>query len=102
LDYEKKWAAARRRTGLKLEAKALTKSDDTAGGFLAPPEFVGELIRAVSLFSPMRDLVRVRTTVAQEVDAPKRTSAGAAVWTSEIGSRSETTNPGFGMVRIPV
>src|SRR5210317_66698 len=42
------------------EVKALTVSNDTAAGFLAPPEYVRELIKTLTEISPMRSIARVR------------------------------------------
>ena len=52
------------RTGNKpeLEQKALYESDDTLGGYYAPTEYVNELIKTVTEFSPMRSIVKVRST----------------------------------------
>ena len=38
------------------EIKALTVSDDTQAGFLAPPEYVNELIKTLTEISPMRTI----------------------------------------------
>lgn len=82
------------------EYKALTITDDTTGGYLAPVEYVREIIKGVTLISPVREIVRVRTTAAKGIQLPKRTSQFAARRTSEVGSRTETTGLGYGMVEI--
>jgi len=101
-DSEVKWEQTRERTGLRLdERKALSLADDTSGGFLAPPEWVGEVIKTSILFSPVREVVKVRTTANKSVQAPKRTQTAAAVWVSDGAARSETQNPAYGGVEIP-
>ncbi len=84
------------------EQKVLTVANDTTGGYLAPPTFLAEIIKAVVLFSPMRSLVSVRNIGTGELQQPKRTTSASASWMSEIGTRSETTNPAWGMLKIPV
>lgn len=83
-----------------VEKKSLISSDDAAGGYLSPPEYVTDIIKAEVLASPVRTLVGVRQTGRGSVLLPKRTTPAAAGWVSEIGTRAETTNPAFGMVEI--
>src|SRR5581483_11176030 len=84
------------------EVKVLTETDDTGGGYLAPPEYVQEIIKGIILYSPVRGLARVRTTSMRSVRVPKRTGTFAAVWVAEIGSRSETTGLTYGLEEIPI
>lgn len=83
------------------ERKALTVSNDTTGGYLAPADFVAEIIKAEVLFSPMRELVRVRPTSRGSVQVPKRTGTAAATWVGESETRTESQNPAWGSVEIP-
>lgn len=98
---EHKWAGLREEKGLKLEAKAMTVADDTSGGFLAPPDYVKEIIKASVLMSPMRDLVKVRLTGLRSIQQPKRTQTAGAQWVGESQTRTETQNPAYGLVEIP-
>lgn len=84
------------------EQKVLTVANDSTGGYLAPPTYLAEIIKAAVLYSPMRALVAVRNIGTGELQQPKRTSSAAASWVSEIGTRAETTNPAWGMLKIPV
>ena len=83
------------------ECKALGISNDTTGGFLAPVEFVREIIKGVTEISPVRQLVRVRSTVNKSMAIPKRTGQFSAVWVADQGTRSETDGLRWGMVEIP-
>ena len=83
------------------ERKALVVSNDTTGGYLAPTDFVQEIIKAEVLFSPMRELVRVRPTGRGSVTIPKRTGTAAAAWVGESETRVEGQNPAWGSVEIP-
>lgn len=83
-----------------LEAKSLSVSNDTTGGYLAPSEYVHEIIKSVTEMSAIRSLVRVRSTGAKSMMLPKRTGQFAAVWTAEQGARAETTGLTWGMEEI--
>lgn len=87
-------------TSQSPERKALIVSNDTAGGYLAPPEYVLEIIQDVVQVSPIRSISRQRSTTRHAVQIPRRTSTAAASWVGETGSRPETTNPAFGMQEI--
>lgn len=83
------------------EVKALTVSDDTAAGFLAPPEYVRELIKTLTEISPMRSIARVRATSQKSVQMPSRTATFTAQWVAESGTRSETTGYTTQLEQIP-
>lgn len=80
----------------------LTVADDTTGGYLAPVEYVMEMLKNVVEFSPMRGIVRTMATSQKSVQFPKRTGVFSATWVSEIGTRSERTGLTFGLEEIPV
>jgi HK97 family phage major capsid protein len=84
----------------EMELKVLTVSNDTTGGYLAPPEYVREIIKKVTEFSPIRTVARVRSTTNRSVQIPSRTGVFSAAWTSEVGTRSETTGLTFGLEEI--
>ncbi len=80
--------------------KVLRISDDTAGGYLAIPEFVAEIIEAIVLISNARSIVNVRQTANKSVRIPKRTGVFAAQRVTEQGTRSETTGLTFGLEEV--
>ncbi|MBL8238697.1 MAG: phage major capsid protein [Bryobacterales bacterium] len=80
--------------------KLLHTGSDTAGGFLAPLEYVQDILKNIVEFSPIRSIASVRTTSRAGVQIPKRTTTAAAQWVEELGTRSETTNPAFGMAEL--
>lgn len=82
------------------ELKSLVVSNDKTGGYLAPPEYVQEMLTTVVEFSNIRSLARVRTTSAGSVQIPKRTQTAAAAWTAEKTTRSETQNPNWGLEEV--
>lgn len=83
------------------EYKALQVTADTAGGFLAPIDYIRELLKTVILFSPMRSLVTVRTTMMKSIQIPNRTGVFAAQWVAEQGTKAETTGLSYGLLEIP-
>ena len=84
-----------------VEKKALTVSNDTTGGYLAPPEYVRELIKTVTEISPIRSIAKVRSTGQRSIQIPKRTGQFSAQWVSESGTRAETTGYEVGLEEIP-
>ena len=83
------------------EVKALTVSDDSQAGFLAPPEYVNELIKTITEISPMRQIARVRATTQKSIQMPSRTATFSAAWVSEQGTRSEPTGYTTQLEEIP-
>ena len=83
------------------EKKALTVSNDSTGGYLAPPEYVRELLKTVTEISPIRSIARVRSTGQRSVQVPKRSSQFSAQWVAEQGTRSETTGYNVALEEVP-
>lgn len=83
------------------EYKALSIGNDTTGGYLAPVDYVREIIKSVTEVSPIRSLVRVRQTASKSIQLPKRTGQFAAQWVAEQGTRSETDGLRYGLMEIP-
>lgn len=86
---------------VQAEAKALGMNSDTAAAYLAPTEYVREIIKGVTEISPARSLVRVRATAAKSIQIPKRTGQFAAQWVSEQGTKTETTGLAYGLEELP-
>lgn len=75
----------------ELEIKALTVSTDATAGFLAPVEYVRELLKTIEELTPFRQVARVRATTQKSIEIPSRDATFAAAWVAETGTRSETT-----------
>ena len=84
-----------------VEKKALTVSNDSTGGYLAPPEYVREIIKDITEISPIRSIARVRSTGQRSIQVPKRTGQFSAEWVAESGTRSETTGYTVGLEELP-
>lgn len=87
---------------IPTEKKALVTYDDTLGGYLAPAEYVNEIIKGIVEFSPIRSVASIRETSQRQVELPKKTGSLAAVWVGEISNRDETTGMKYGMEVTPV
>lgn len=85
---------------VETECKSLSIQNDTTGGYLAPPEYVKEIIKGITEMSPVRSLVRVRSTGAKSIMLPKRTGQFAARRVGEQETRTETTGLTWGMIEI--
>ncbi|MEC4590558.1 phage major capsid protein [Nitrospirillum amazonense] len=72
------------------ETRAMRLSDDESAGYLAPADFVAEIDKDLTLFSPIRALATVRTTGRSEVNTLRRTSPASATWVGEDDDRPET------------
>jgi HK97 family phage major capsid protein len=82
------------------ELKALTISNDTQGGYLAPAEMSTEMIRDLVEFSPIRSVASVRSIASPSVKYPKRTGITNAQWEGE-GEDSEESTVTFGQAEVP-
>ncbi len=82
------------------EVKVLTVSDDTGAGYLAPAEYVREIIKAEAELSPIRSVAQVRQTSQRSLEIPRRTGQFSAVWVGEIETRSETTGYTIGLEEV--
>jgi HK97 family phage major capsid protein len=87
--------------GDAVEMKSLSLSPDTLGGYLAPTEYVREIIKAVVEVTPFRAVARTRQTTQKAIQLPRRTGTFSAQWVQEQGTRSETTGLTYGMDEIP-
>ena len=83
------------------EVRALRVGDDMAGGYLAPPEFVTEILKGLVQTSPLRSLASVRTTSAASIIRPVRTGRPTASWVGEVEDRAATESA-YGQAETPV
>lgn len=86
---------------VRAEYKALSVSDNTTGGYLAPIDEIREIIKGVTEVSPVRALARIRQTGMKSLTQPNRTGQFAAQWVAEQGSRAETDGLRWGQIEIP-
>lgn len=70
---------------------ALVASNDAAGGYLAPEEIGGELIKLLREYSPLRQYATIRSISAGSITYPKRAGSTAATWVAETAARTAST-----------
>jgi HK97 family phage major capsid protein len=73
------------------EMKVLAEGDDTTGGYLVVPQVVSDIIRMLTLISPMRELATVRPISSQQLIMPRQTGTFDISWTEEAATQSEST-----------
>lgn len=83
------------------EQKVLTIADSTHAGVLAPYEYVNEIIKKITEYSPLRQLATIRQTSAYAVELPTRTAIGVATWVNESAEKTETTGLTYALTEIP-
>ena len=83
------------------ERKELTVADDTTGGYLAPSEYVTDIIEGVTEYSPVREVANVRQTSNKSLEYPTKEGTFSARWVGETESRTETTGMEWGLEEIP-
>lgn len=76
---------------VELDRKALTVANNASAGFLAPPEYGNEIVKALVEYSPIRSYAKVVTIAGPEIRFPKRLTGTNAQWVSEIGDRPESS-----------
>jgi len=83
------------------EVKLLRTDVNDLGGFLAPPEFVAEILKLITEISPIRQISRIRTTSAGELVIPLRESLVNAEFIGEAATKAQS-NSTYGENRIKV
>jgi HK97 family phage major capsid protein/HK97 family phage prohead protease len=83
------------------EVKSLSRSTDSAGGYLAPDDYRTELDRNLVQFSPMRQIARISSTSSAKVLLPGRTGTLTAAWVGETAARTGT-QPTYGQTPLDV
>ena len=88
--------------GLSVEEmKYLRTDNDPSGGYLAPPEYVQEILKKITELTPIRQFARVRQTSRGSIEVPTRTELVNAFWVGEGGTINESQSK-YGMQVIKV
>jgi len=83
------------------EKQFLRTDSDVEGGFLAPSEFVLEIIKKITEISPLRTVARVSTTSRGFIEVPTRETLMQASFRGEGGPLT-VTNSTYGTLKINV
>lgn len=69
-----------------IEKKYLRTDSDPEGGYLAPPEYIAQLIKKITEISPIRSIARIFQTSRESIIMPVRTQILTANWYGEGGT----------------
>lgn len=83
------------------ERKYLRTDVDIEGGYLAPLEMEASILKQIIEFSPVRSLVRLRTTSRRGIEIPKRTGIPTAYRVGQ-GVEDTQSQSAYGMETINV
>ena len=81
----------------EAERKVLSVGVDTGAGYLAPREYVEQINKTLTEYSPIRQYASVRQTMRKAIEVPRRTAQHSASWVAELGTKSETTGLAYGL-----
>ena len=89
-------------SGLReIEKKALSAGSGPDGGYLAPPNTEEEVLRRLSLLSPIRGIASVRRVSVGTYKKAFSTVGAAAGWVGETASRPQTASPTLAELSFP-
>lgn len=85
----------------ELQTKALSLDSQPDGGFWVMPDTTGRIVQKVFETSPLRQLGSVQAISTDALEGDYDLDEAGAGWTSERGTRVESTTPQVGQWRIP-
>lgn len=83
------------KTGDAVELKAINLATPADGGFALPKEIFSELLKVEKTLSLFRQVARVVQARSADFNLVIATNSVGAAWSSEAGSRTETSTPTF-------
>ena len=89
-------------TSENSELKTMQTDVDPDGGYLAPPEYLMEILKKITLISPIRQFARVRKVSSPTERVLRRDSLVTSYWTVEGASTFTGSNSKYGMPEIPL
>lgn len=94
------WDSFQRPHMLTPEQKAMTINDPETGGYLAPPEFVNEIIKEIREITPAMQIATVRTTTRNSMTFPIKTGTTTAKRRGESETKVESDPVKYGAEQI--
>ena len=82
------------------ERKYIRTDNNVDGGFLAPSEFIPEILKKITEISPMRSLCRIIKTSQGTVEIPYEEDIISGYWVGE-GMSGTPSKPKYGDIKIP-
>jgi len=83
----------------EIGKKWLRTDSQTDGGFTCPPEYYNEIIKKITETNPMRQIAKIRPTVAFGLYVPTRTVLMSSAWAGE-SIEATTSNSKYGQEKI--
>ena len=83
------------------ETKYLRTDVDTQGGYLAPVEYVKEILKNITEISPIRSVARVRSAAGKASEMPIRTTLVSGNWVGQ-GETDTRSNSTYGLKYMPM
>jgi HK97 family phage major capsid protein len=84
-----------------IEAKAMSVSSGTDGGYLVPSQTEAEIARLLSKASPIRSIADVRQSSVTLYKKPFATAGAATGWIGETAARPQTGSPVLAELQFP-
>lgn len=94
--FEKFLVEGKNDVRVSAEAKYLRTDSNELGGYLAPAQYIAEIIKNITEISPVRQVARVISTTAKEIQIPKRTGLISGGWIGEGATFSDSSST-YGM-----
>ncbi|WP_342358536.1 phage major capsid protein [Terrarubrum flagellatum] len=89
-------------SGLKaIEQKALSAGSGPDGGYLAPANVEDEVMRRLSMLSPIRGIASVRSVSVGTYKKAFSTAGAASGWVAETAARPQTNTPTLAEMSFP-
>lgn len=83
------------------EKKYLRTDVDVDGGYLAPIEYVKEILKNITEISPIRSVAKVRTAAGKASEMPIRTTLVSGNWVGQ-GETDTLSNSKYGLKYMPL
>ena len=81
---------------------AATFGDPTTGGYMAPSEFIAEVIHKVYDSGGIMALANVKSVTGMIAEIPYEASEGSSHWVGETETRVKDGNGAYGLAKIPM
>jgi HK97 family phage major capsid protein len=81
---------------------AATFGDPTTGGYMAPSEFIAEVIHKVYDSGGIMALANVKSVTGMIAEIPYEASEGSSHWVGETETRAKDGNGAYGLAKIPM
>ena len=101
-DYDQDYFFDQTKDLLPESVKTIVSTSLPSGGYFMPPTRSAKIVESLLVLDPFRALASTTTlNVGDVLEMVTETSAVLGGWTSEVGTRTQTANLTFGLIKIP-